>query len=186
VKSLRRAFGGASIAWAAALPIATFIAWRPDVSVGSYLLGFGVYVIGSLVCHQRPERSFYIWGHQMPVCARCTGIYAGAAFVAMMLPLASRLGSAAPTFASVSGWLSLSRKASVERRSLRGGDRLGVGRSPKGFALAALAPTIATLAYEWTTGVMPANWIRAASGLWLGAGLAILVAGLAESPREVN
>jgi uncharacterized membrane protein len=27
------------------------------------------------VCHQRPERSFRILGREMPVCARCTGLY---------------------------------------------------------------------------------------------------------------
>ena len=31
--------------------------------------------VGSLICHQRPERSFFIDGHQLPVCARCTGLY---------------------------------------------------------------------------------------------------------------
>lgn len=28
-------------------------------------------------CHQRPERSFFIKGWQMPVCARCTGVLIG-------------------------------------------------------------------------------------------------------------
>lgn len=30
-----------------------------------------------LGCHQRPERSFFIKGYQMPVCARCTGAMVG-------------------------------------------------------------------------------------------------------------
>jgi len=38
-----------------------------------------VYAAGSRVCHQRPERSFHIVGRQMPVCARCTGVYVSAA-----------------------------------------------------------------------------------------------------------
>jgi uncharacterized membrane protein len=37
------------------------------------------YAFGSLICHQRPERSFHIGAAQLPVCARCFGIYAGAA-----------------------------------------------------------------------------------------------------------
>ena len=35
--------------------------------------------IGTFICHQRPERSFFFHGHQLAVCARCTGLYFGAA-----------------------------------------------------------------------------------------------------------
>jgi uncharacterized membrane protein len=28
-------------------------------------------------CHQKPDRSFYIRGYQMPVCARCFGVIIG-------------------------------------------------------------------------------------------------------------
>ena len=38
-----------------------------------------VYLAGSFVCHQIPERSFHLSGVQLPVCARCTGLYLGAA-----------------------------------------------------------------------------------------------------------
>jgi uncharacterized membrane protein len=38
-----------------------------------------VRVVGSRVCHQRPERSFHTAGVQWPVCARCSGLYVGAA-----------------------------------------------------------------------------------------------------------
>ncbi len=38
-----------------------------------------VYAVGGVVCHQMPERSFFIDGHQLPVCARCTGLYLSAA-----------------------------------------------------------------------------------------------------------
>jgi uncharacterized membrane protein len=37
------------------------------------------YQLGSRICHQRPERSFHIARTQMPVCARCFGLYAGGA-----------------------------------------------------------------------------------------------------------
>lgn len=37
-------------------------------------------------CHQMPERSFFIGGYQMPVCARCTGVFLGqcAAFAVLI------------------------------------------------------------------------------------------------------
>jgi uncharacterized membrane protein len=33
----------------------------------------------ALVCHRRPERSFWLFGGSVAVCARCLGIYLGAA-----------------------------------------------------------------------------------------------------------
>ena len=39
------------------------------------VLTLAVYQAGSLVCHQRPERSFHLAGVQLPVCARCFGLY---------------------------------------------------------------------------------------------------------------
>ena len=54
----------------------------------SYLTAF-VYMAGSIVCHQIPERSFHINGVQFPVCARCTGLYVGG-LVGVMLWLLRR------------------------------------------------------------------------------------------------
>ncbi len=34
-----------------------------------------VYAVGAVICHQIPERSFFWDGYQLPVCARCTGLY---------------------------------------------------------------------------------------------------------------
>lgn len=34
----------------------------------------------TLVCHQRPERSLIVFGAPVAICARCLGIYLGAAF----------------------------------------------------------------------------------------------------------
>ncbi len=39
---------------------------------------FSAYGLGALVCHQKPDRSFFSCGRQWPVCARCTGLYLGA------------------------------------------------------------------------------------------------------------
>jgi len=44
--------------------------------IPAYLFALSVYAAGGVVCHQLPDRSFLLWGHQLPVCARCTGIYA--------------------------------------------------------------------------------------------------------------
>ena len=37
----------------------------------------------NLICHRLPERSFFIKGHQFPVCARCTGFYISLAIVVL-------------------------------------------------------------------------------------------------------
>lgn len=34
--------------------------------------------VGYAICHRIPERSFYLAGRQLPLCARCTGTYLGA------------------------------------------------------------------------------------------------------------
>jgi uncharacterized membrane protein len=60
-----------------------------------------VYLLGSFVCHQIPERSFHVAGSQLPVCARCTGLYVGGA-VGVVVWLARRnrgLSSAAARWA---------------------------------------------------------------------------------------
>ena len=49
------------------------------------------YSAGARVCHQRPERCFWTAGRPLPVCARCTGLYAGGAIGASAALL---LGSA--------------------------------------------------------------------------------------------
>ena len=38
-----------------------------------------IYAVGGVICHQLPERSFFLEGRQLPVCARCTGLYVGGA-----------------------------------------------------------------------------------------------------------
>jgi uncharacterized membrane protein len=137
---LRRTIVSASVGWSAALPAAALAASRPHPAAAAYLFALAVYAVGSLLCHQRPERSFFLWGRQLPVCARCTGIYLGAAAAALVC---------------------------AAHRPVRAPGRAAL-------ALAAL-PTAATLAFEWTTGVMPAHWIRAATGALAGAAVAWLV-----------
>jgi uncharacterized membrane protein len=48
------------------------------------VLGFELQRGFALVCHQRPERCFWIFGAPIAVCARCLGIYLGAAIGLLM------------------------------------------------------------------------------------------------------
>src|SRR5262245_28340583 len=52
-----------------------------------------VYAAGALVCHQRPERSFYLAGAQLPVCARCLGLYVGGLLGAITWVMVAGLGA---------------------------------------------------------------------------------------------
>jgi uncharacterized membrane protein len=42
----------------------------------------------SHLCHQESSRAWVVTGVTLPLCARCTGVYAGAALVALTLPFA--------------------------------------------------------------------------------------------------
>jgi uncharacterized membrane protein len=53
----------------------------------------GIYQSFAYVCHQIPERSFYVAGYPLAVCARCTGLYAGLAAGILLYPLARSLRS---------------------------------------------------------------------------------------------
>jgi uncharacterized membrane protein len=45
-------------------------------------------LVGYSICHQIPDRSFYLGEHRLPLCARCTGTYLGVgigfAFIALL------------------------------------------------------------------------------------------------------
>lgn len=61
-----------ALAWAA---VATPYLFTHSVMPLAFALHSGF----ALICHQRPERSFWIFGAPVAVCARCLGIYLGAA-----------------------------------------------------------------------------------------------------------
>ena len=91
---LARALAVATLLWAAALPLATASAAAPR-SAPLYLFALAIYGAGSVLCHQLPARSFHLWNTQMPVCARCAGLYAGGA-VGAAIASAVRAASTTP------------------------------------------------------------------------------------------
>src|SRR5262245_3978961 len=101
-----------AVVWLLWLSFAAISAGQLSASPIRRLVAAAAYVAGSVICHQRPERSFFLWGAQFPVCARCTGLYVGAAAAALVgtwPPLARRgdrpllvlLIAAAPAVASL-------------------------------------------------------------------------------------
>ena len=54
-----------------------------------------IYRAFGIFCHQRPDRSYFIEGHKLAVCSRCTGLYAGFAVTLLLYPLIRSLKSAA-------------------------------------------------------------------------------------------
>jgi uncharacterized membrane protein len=147
---LRRACLAGSVAWAAIIPLAAFAASRPNAASFGYAFALATYAIGHLICHQLPARSFHLWGTVLPVCARCTGIYVGAAV------------------ASTAVWF-------WPCATVVDGVNTDTAARARRLLLVALVPTAITLVYEWTTGTMPANWIRALAGVPLGAAVAWLI-----------
>ena len=58
-------------------------------------LAHGIYGAFGALCHQIPERSYFIAGHKFAVCSRCTGVYAGFAFTLLLYPLLRSLKTTA-------------------------------------------------------------------------------------------
>jgi uncharacterized membrane protein len=59
-------------------------------------LKFKVDFLGFGVCHQIHSHSLMIGGHQLPLCARCTGIYLGALITVCLLAVLRRRAAALP------------------------------------------------------------------------------------------
>lgn len=80
---LRNRYRGQAIrVWAAALAVVgvwllAILAAPVALSDGLTGLSSPVYGFFSYICHQIPERSLHIAGHQMAVCSRCFGVYLG-------------------------------------------------------------------------------------------------------------
>ena len=79
-----------TVAWVALLVAAPLLPTIPSALT---------YAIGSLICHQLPERSFHVGAFQLAVCARCVGIYAGIAGTALLATLSRPVPGSDPATA---------------------------------------------------------------------------------------
>lgn len=134
------------MAWAVLILLAPWLGSRAAGGHGAAWLSASVYALGSLVCHQRPERSFHLAGSQLPVCARCAGLYV--------------CGALGVVFAWWRGWPAGSRRWSSWRIPL---------------VLAAM-PTVATLAVEWWWPAATSNAVRAIAAAPAGVVAGLLLA----------
>ena len=74
---LAAAIAAAAVAWGALLVVAP--SWRAGGVFPRAAVASVVYAVSDRVCHQLPGRSFTRDDVPMPVCARCTGLYASGA-----------------------------------------------------------------------------------------------------------
>jgi uncharacterized membrane protein len=81
---------------ATVLGLVSLILVAPIAAAGGHNgLAFAIYRAFGTMCHQIPERSYFIDGHKFAVCSRCTGIYFGFAFTLLLYPLVRSLRSTA-------------------------------------------------------------------------------------------
>ncbi len=146
--------------------------------------------VGYAVCHRITERSFEIAGRQFPLCARCTGMYLGAALVFLVMFLAGRWRWSElpplPIMLALVGFIGLMGIDGVNsyshffpnaphlyepRNWLRLLTGMGTGLAMGIFILPALAQTL------WRQPVWRAlvgNW-RELAGMVMVAGTAVLI-----------
>lgn len=123
-------------------------------SARSPVLAAATYAAGSLLCHQQPARSFYRHDAQLPVCARCFGLYVG-------------------TCLGVLGWAALTGIRQVPASRAR--EWLDYGRMRRLVFVCAL-PTLVTVALAFIGWWDLSNAARAILGVPAGAGIAAAVA----------
>ena len=111
------------------------------------------YAMGHLVCHQRPDRSFFTCGQQWPVCGRCAGLYMGFACGGLV------------GLATIGGGLARRDASDVARRW-----RLAL--------VVAALPTAVLWLLEFGVGLNPGSLIRWVGALPLGVTAALWLAAI--------
>ena len=78
--------------------LSTVVTWCSLILLAPLLASFEhrlssgiIYLFFSKICHQIPERSFFIFGKQLAVCSRCTGLYFGFLLGTVLYPLIFKL-----------------------------------------------------------------------------------------------
>lgn len=163
-RTLVRRYHGAVIVLLATLTAATWVTLLLVAPLLPGPAGAAVYAVGSFICHQIPERSFALAGAQLPVCARCLGLYAGGALgvASCLLAKADAIG-------------------------------VGSRRSVRRLAATAALPTVVTVALEVGGVWSSSNLTRALAGVPFGwvVGLVVVAArptlhyGRCEPPRPI-
>ena len=105
------------------------------------------YLAGGYVCHQQSARSFHLAGAQLPVCARCAGLYAAAPWGVL--------------------WV-VAGGSRVPRRQALMGSRASAVRVARAALFVAALPTLVTWASEQLGFVYPSNAVRAVAAVPLG------------------
>ena len=163
------AFTAVTLGWLL-LVLLTPVALARDVGGRAVtLVSAGAYLLGGVVCHQRPDRSFHPEGVQMPVCARCAGLYLGAGLGVLAAAGFRRrgVGAAGRSGRRRTGGAPLPP-------ALVDGEGSGSGAGPAAPAwlrwavLAAAAPTGITFAAEMAGWMPSIGELRAVAGVPLG------------------
>ena len=161
---------GAAVVWAAMLPAAAYAAALPADRPAAQVFAFAVYAFGSAICHQRDERSFHLFAEQLP-CAL--------AAPDSMPAQRSRPFGTSGSFAWRGAGSAAAGPSGVE------GPPSGVaGTGTARLLLASAAvPMAASLVYEWATGDVPSNMVRAGTGIVFGSAVAYVILAAVDSTR---
>lgn len=69
------------------LVTAVVLTWIALIVAAPIFNASPVYTLFGYICHQIPERSLQVAGHQMAVCSRCFGVYLGLLVGVVIYPL---------------------------------------------------------------------------------------------------
>ena len=158
---LGRGFLGAILMWMLMLVMVPLLLAHDTGGRAVTTAAAGTYLVGSVICHQRPDRSFRLWGVQMPVCARCAGLYLGAVVGALLAGAGVSIQRGADSVGEY-------RIRDTERGGSRG---IAEMASPalRVIVLAAAVPTGVTWLGEAVGWLPIAGGVRAVAAVPLGA-----------------